>query len=236
MRLIDTPSCDEPLPDPETLAGAVLMGGPMSANDTDRHPWLAVELDWCSRGLRAGLPLLGVCLGAQLIARALGAEVRPAERKELGWGSLEVLDPSDPLVGALASGVPVLHWHGEIFDLPAAPPRSLVRPTPRVRRSAPVSALGGCCSTPRLTPRSSISGSPSRRWSLRHVRRSARRPSACLGRALRTPPTSCSRARKPCSPRSLSIAPKFGAWDERYGRWCVAPPFEGLRLVVACPQ
>lgn len=119
MRLIDTPSCDEPLPDPETLAGAVLMGGPMSANDTDRHPWLAVELDWCSRGLRAGLPLLGVCLGAQLIARALGAEVRPAERKELGWGSLEVLDPSDPLVGALASGVPVLHWHGEIFDLPA---------------------------------------------------------------------------------------------------------------------
>jgi GMP synthase (glutamine-hydrolysing) len=64
------------------------------------------------------MPVLGVCLGAQLLARALGAKVRPGERTEIGFAPIEVSDPTDPLVGALAPSTTVLHWHGDVFDLP----------------------------------------------------------------------------------------------------------------------
>jgi GMP synthase (glutamine-hydrolysing) len=64
------------------------------------------------------MPLLGICLGAQLLARALGAEVRPGEGPEIGWAPVEVLDPDDPILGALAPSTTVLHWHCDVFDLP----------------------------------------------------------------------------------------------------------------------
>ena len=64
------------------------------------------------------MPLLGICLGAQLLARALGAEVRPGEGPELGFAQVEVRDPDDPVLGGLAPGAEVLHWHGDVFDLP----------------------------------------------------------------------------------------------------------------------
>jgi GMP synthase (glutamine-hydrolysing) len=62
--------------------------------------------------------VLGICLGAQLLARALGAEVRPGERPEIGFATVEVTDANDPLIGGLAPRATVLHWHGNIFDLP----------------------------------------------------------------------------------------------------------------------
>jgi GMP synthase (glutamine-hydrolysing) len=62
--------------------------------------------------------VLGICLGAQLLARALGAEVRAGERPELGYAPVEVLDPEDPILGTLAPRTTVLHWHGDVFDLP----------------------------------------------------------------------------------------------------------------------
>jgi GMP synthase (glutamine-hydrolysing) len=64
------------------------------------------------------MPVLGICLGAQLLARALGADVRSGEGSEIGWAPVEILDPDDSILGALAPSTTVLHWHGEVFDLP----------------------------------------------------------------------------------------------------------------------
>jgi GMP synthase (glutamine-hydrolysing) len=106
------------LPDPSTLAGAVLMGGPMSVNDTARYPDLAREKAWIAEALSDQLPLLGVCLGSQLIADVLGAEIVPARAPEIGWAPVTIVAPDDPLVGPLAPRSTVLHWHGEQFDTP----------------------------------------------------------------------------------------------------------------------
>lgn len=100
------------------VCGAVFMGGPMSVNDTDRYPRLAEEIAWLREAVEAELPVLGICLGSQLLARALGAEVTPGPAKEIGFAPIEVLEPSDPVVGPLAPSTSVLHWHGEVFDLP----------------------------------------------------------------------------------------------------------------------
>ncbi|HEY6550627.1 MAG TPA: type 1 glutamine amidotransferase [Solirubrobacterales bacterium] len=112
------PLAGQALPDHGEVAGAVVMGGPMSVDETDRHPELAAEREWLAEAVRREMPVLGVCLGAQLLARALGAEVRRGERAEIGWAPVEILDPDDPILGALAPSTTVLHWHGEVFDLP----------------------------------------------------------------------------------------------------------------------
>ena len=112
------PLAGQPLPAHDEVAGAVVMGGPMSVDEADRHPGLAIEREWLAEALRREMPMLGICLGAQLLARALGAEVRPGEGPEIGFAPVEVLDPDDPVLGALAPSTTVLHWHGEVFDLP----------------------------------------------------------------------------------------------------------------------
>ena len=78
------------------------MGGPMNVDEVDRFPALAAEREWLAEAVHRELPVLGICLGAQLLARALGAEVRPGERKEIGFAPVEVADPADPVLGALA--------------------------------------------------------------------------------------------------------------------------------------
>jgi GMP synthase (glutamine-hydrolysing) len=112
------PLAGQPLPTHEEVAGAVVMGGPMSVDETVRHPELAVEREWLAEALRDGMPLLGICLGAQLLARALGAEVKRGEGPELGFAPVEISAPEDPILGALAPRTTVLHWHGDVFDLP----------------------------------------------------------------------------------------------------------------------
>jgi GMP synthase (glutamine-hydrolysing) len=112
------PLAGQPLPDHDAVAGAVVMGGPMNVDEVERHPELATEREWLAEALRRDLPLLGICLGAQLLARALGAEVRLGEGVELGFAPVEILDPDDPLLGALAPSTTVLHWHEDVFDLP----------------------------------------------------------------------------------------------------------------------
>jgi len=112
------PLAGQPLPAQDEVAGAVVMGGPMGVHELDRHPGLASEREWLAEALRREMPLLGICLGAQLIASALGAEVRLGEGPELGYAPVEILDAGDPLLGALAPSTAVLHWHGEAFDLP----------------------------------------------------------------------------------------------------------------------
>jgi GMP synthase (glutamine-hydrolysing) len=112
------PLAGQPLPAHDEVAGAVVMGGPMNVDETERHPELAAEREWLAEALRRDMPLLGICLGAQLLARAQGAEVRPGEGPELGFAPVEIDDPDDPVLGGLAPSTTVLHWHGDVFDLP----------------------------------------------------------------------------------------------------------------------
>jgi len=112
------PLAGQALPDHDEVAGAVVMGGPMNVDEIDVHPELATEREWLAAAAHKELPVLGICLGAQLLARALGAEVKPGEGPELGYAPVEILDPDDPIVGGLAPSTTVLHWHGDAFDLP----------------------------------------------------------------------------------------------------------------------
>ena len=119
VEVVDALSGSGPLPDPGELCGAVVMGGPMSANDTASHPRLALEIEWLRQAIERELPALGVCLGSQLIARALGGRIGRAAVKEIGVDRIEVLDERDPLLSHLAPAARVLHWHGEVFEPPA---------------------------------------------------------------------------------------------------------------------
>jgi GMP synthase (glutamine-hydrolysing) len=112
------PLTGQGLPNHDEIAGAVVMGGPMNVDETDRHPELAAEREWLAEAMRRDMPVLGICLGAQLLARALGAEVRAGEGPELGFAPVEVLDSDDPLLGPLAPSTTALHWHGDAFELP----------------------------------------------------------------------------------------------------------------------
>jgi len=112
------PLAGQELPPHADVAGAVVMGGPMNVDQVERFPALAAEREWLAEAVALELPVLGVCLGAQLLARALGAEVRPGERREIGFAPVEVFDDADPVLGSLAPAADVLHWHGDVFDLP----------------------------------------------------------------------------------------------------------------------
>ncbi len=99
----------------------IVMGGPMSVHDRDRHAWLVQEERLIGRAIAAGKTVLGICLGAQLIAQALGARVFHAPEREIGWFPIEPLaaPAGHPFAGLLPDSATVFHWHGETFDLPA---------------------------------------------------------------------------------------------------------------------
>jgi len=96
----------------------VLMGGPMGVYERAEHPWIDCEIVRLAERIACGLPTLGVCLGAQMIAAAMGAEVRKGPGPEIGFGpvTLKRAGADSPL--RHVAGVPVLHWHGDTFDLP----------------------------------------------------------------------------------------------------------------------
>lgn len=97
----------------------IVLGGPIGAYEEDRYPFLESELKVIGRRLESGRPLLGLCLGAQLAARALGAAVRPGPAKEIGWGPLTLTEEGRTGLLRHLGSDPVLHWHGDVFDLPA---------------------------------------------------------------------------------------------------------------------
>lgn len=103
------------------LAGLVVMGGPMGVYEADRHPFIPAELRLIERAADAGLPILGVCLGSQLLAAALGAKVYPSGRKEIGWHEIRLRPAArkDALWHGAEERFTGFHWHGDVFDLPA---------------------------------------------------------------------------------------------------------------------
>jgi GMP synthase-like glutamine amidotransferase len=108
---------DPQLPGIGGLDLVIAMGGPMSVNDEAELPWLVPEKAFLREAMRRGVPVLGICLGAQLIASALGARVYPNRQKEIGWFELEGI-PGDPGDFRFPDRFTALHWHGETFDLP----------------------------------------------------------------------------------------------------------------------
>ncbi len=112
---------DDPLPDAGQLDALVVLGGPMSVDDETEHPWLADEKALVREAVDAGAPVLGVCLGAQLIADALGGNVAPMKTPQIGVFDVETTPAAGehPLTEAWPARFAPLHWHGDrIVELP----------------------------------------------------------------------------------------------------------------------
>lgn len=107
--------------DPDLL---VVLGGPIGVYETDAYPYLEAELQVIRDRIDRNRPVLGICLGCQLIARALGADVYPGGTKEIGWAPLELHgDAKRNVLAPTMDASEVLHWHGDTFDLPAGATR-----------------------------------------------------------------------------------------------------------------
>jgi GMP synthase (glutamine-hydrolysing) len=100
--------------------GLIVLGGPMNADQVDAHPHLDTEVRVIRDAIERDIPVLGICLGAQLIAKALGAKVYPNPVKEIGWYDVSVTDEgrSDPLFEHFDESEKIFQWHGDTFDLP----------------------------------------------------------------------------------------------------------------------
>ncbi len=107
------------LPAPGKVDFLIIMGGPMSVNDENKFPWLIKEKQFIREFIGTGKPVLGICLGAQMIASALEAKVYPNKNKEIGWFPITGLKPPQISTFQFPISFTFLHWHGETFDLPA---------------------------------------------------------------------------------------------------------------------
>ena len=121
LRVLETPSHRGRWPTPKSADALIIMGGPMGVYEEGRHPFINKEIAAIARFIDAGKPVLGVCLGAQLIAAALGARVYPNKRKEIGWNPIHLTPEGmkDPLFAGFKKRETVFQWHGDTFDLPA---------------------------------------------------------------------------------------------------------------------
>jgi GMP synthase-like glutamine amidotransferase len=110
----------EILPAPEEVTHLIVMGGPMGVHDHATFPWLAAEKDLIRRVIDAGRSVLGICLGAQLMADALGARVVPNATPEIGWYPIHksAEAQSHDMAGFLPAALDVFHWHGDTFEIP----------------------------------------------------------------------------------------------------------------------
>jgi GMP synthase-like glutamine amidotransferase len=108
---------DESLPPTDDPDLVIIMGGPMSANDESTLPWLKAEKEFILNTIQRDVPMLGICLGAQLIAAALGARVYRNSRREIGWFPVYSV-PSEEDAFQFPEAFYAFHWHGETFDIP----------------------------------------------------------------------------------------------------------------------
>ncbi len=111
---------DARLPAADAVDWVIALGGPMSVNDEDRLPWLSAEKAFLREALALGRRILGICLGAQLLASACGAKVTRNREREIGWFPVSRTPEAaaHPVLGALPPRLEVFHWHGETFELP----------------------------------------------------------------------------------------------------------------------
>lgn len=111
---------DETPLEPATYDWLIVMGGPMSVGDEAEHPWLAVEKQAIRAAIDAGRPVLGICLGAQLIAHVLGAGVAPNPQREIGWFPVRLTQNAalSPMFAEFPDEFDAFHWHGDRFDSP----------------------------------------------------------------------------------------------------------------------
>jgi GMP synthase (glutamine-hydrolysing) len=109
------------VPEVDRYRGLIVLGGPMNVEDQDRRPHLKTELLAIERALEQGKPVLGICLGAQLLAHVLGAPVQRHDQVEMGWYDLHMSTEgrSDPVLGAAGVRLPVFQWHAYSYDLPS---------------------------------------------------------------------------------------------------------------------
>ena len=105
------------LPDVRGIDLVIIMGGPMNVPDETTHPWLVAEKKFVREAIDQGVAVLGVCLGAQLIADVMGARIFPNEFKEVGWLPIEAVDGGEDSF-AFPERMMAFHWHGDTFDLP----------------------------------------------------------------------------------------------------------------------
>lgn len=112
---------DKTLPPLDALDWLIIMGGPMNVYEEEEYPWLVAEKRFIREAIRAGKVLLGVCLGAQLIADVLGARVRKNTFQEIGWFPVQRTEDAESsrLFQDFPLEIEAFHWHGDTFDLPA---------------------------------------------------------------------------------------------------------------------
>lgn len=121
IRFVNFERDPDAQPSVDRYRGLVVLGGPMNVGDQAARPHLRTELRVIEQALKQDKPVLGICLGAQLLAHVLGAPVRRHEAPEIGWYDLELTDHgrADPVLSPFGARTPVFQWHGQTFALPA---------------------------------------------------------------------------------------------------------------------
>lgn len=119
-RVLDMPRGEQPPRDLRSVGGIIVLGGPQAMYEVEKLTWLKRELDLVERAVTAGRPVLGICLGAQMIAQAIGAKVYPGEKREVGWAPVTITDDGrdDPLLVGVPDELNVFHMHGDTYELP----------------------------------------------------------------------------------------------------------------------
>ena len=111
---------NDPLPDINDLDWLIVMGGPMNICDDVKFPWLSAEKQFLEQAIEHNKTVLGICLGAQLLADALGAKIYPNRHKEIGWYNVRKVKSGEEsgMAGVFPDSVEAFHWHGDTFDIP----------------------------------------------------------------------------------------------------------------------